>query len=59
MRAHDPIVDPSDPNLDGIELFDDSVKASGGAHCLVVMTEWDEFRWFDFEELASVMKGRG
>jgi UDPglucose 6-dehydrogenase len=54
--AHDPTV--ADGPLDeepGIEAVADPYAACEGADVLVVMTEWDEFRWLDFDKVASVM----
>ncbi|MFA9566432.1 MAG: UDP binding domain-containing protein, partial [Acidimicrobiales bacterium] len=32
--------------------------ACEGANVLVVLTEWDEFRWPDFDKVAEVMTDR-
>ena len=40
---------------DGVELCDDAYAACAGAAVLVVLTEWDEFRWLDFDKVAGVM----
>ena len=33
----------------------DPYEAAEGAHCLVVCTEWDEFRELDLERLKAAM----
>ena len=33
----------------------DPYEAATGASVVVVLTEWDEFRWLDFTRVASVM----
>jgi UDPglucose 6-dehydrogenase len=41
--------------LDGIDLAADPYAACEGAAALVVLTEWDEFRWLDFDKVADAM----
>jgi len=60
VRAHDPMVPPSratDPPLAGlgIEVVADPYAACAGADVVAVLTEWDEFRWLDFDKVASVV----
>ncbi len=38
-----------------MELRADPYDAATGAPALVVLTEWDEFRWLDFTRVLSVM----
>ena len=45
-------------NLEELAVVDDPYTACTGAVALVVATEWDEFRWLDFEKLGSVMERR-
>ena len=52
VKAYDP--GASDSPKD-IERVADAYAAGEGADVLVVLTEWDEFRWVDFEKLAGVM----
>jgi UDPglucose 6-dehydrogenase len=56
LRAFDPTVVelPGEP----IEIVRDPYEACAGAHALVVLTEWDEFRWLDLDKVASVMSRR-
>jgi UDPglucose 6-dehydrogenase len=56
IRAYDPGVrDGSSPMLEGIDVEPDPYAACEGADVLVVLTEWDEFRWLDFAKVAGVM----
>ena len=52
IRAYDPTV--SRP-LDGIEICGDPYSACEQADVLVIATEWDEFRWLDFEKVGGLM----
>jgi UDPglucose 6-dehydrogenase len=58
VQAFDPTVDadavPAD-DLAGLTLRGDPYEAATGAQALVVLTEWDEFRWLDFARVQSVM----
>jgi UDPglucose 6-dehydrogenase len=59
VRAFDPTVDlAADPpdDLAGLHLCGDPYDAVTGARVLVVLTEWDEFRWLDFSRVRSVME---
>ncbi len=59
VQAYDPAVAPgaadTDPRLEGIEVTADGYAATDGAEVLVVLTEWDEFRWLDFDKVCGVM----
>jgi UDPglucose 6-dehydrogenase len=58
VQAFDPTVDAeADPaaDLEGLELRPDPYEAAMGARALVVLTEWDEFRWLDFSRVLSLM----
>jgi UDPglucose 6-dehydrogenase len=58
VRAFDPTVDagaePPD-DLSDLELCGDPYEAATGARALVVLTEWDLFRWVDFERILALM----
>lgn len=43
--------------MDDIEYADSAQEAIKDAQCLLIMTEWDEFRGLDFKELKKMMKG--
>jgi len=53
VRAFDPTV--TEPPVDGVEVHDDPYLACKGATVLAVLTEWDEFRWLDFEHVYEAM----
>jgi UDPglucose 6-dehydrogenase len=62
VQAFDPTVDADDggdgggpEDLRGLELRADPYDAATGARALVVLTEWDEFRWLDFSRVLAVM----
>lgn len=61
VQAYDPTVavtdDDADPpeDLRGFVLRGDPYEAAAGARALVVLTEWEEFRWLDFSRLVAVM----
>lgn len=39
----------------GFEIAFDAYDAARGAHVVVLATEWDQFRWIDFEKLGELM----
>ncbi len=55
VKAYDPTV--TEP-LDGVGFAADAYGACEGADVLVVLTEWDEFRWVDFDKVGGLMTGR-
>ncbi len=42
----------------GIELAADAYDAASGADAVVLLTEWDEFRWLDFDRVLEAMRGK-
>jgi UDPglucose 6-dehydrogenase len=52
VRAYDPAV--KDP-IAGLEPAGDAYSVCEGADVLAVLTEWDEFRWLDFDKVAGLM----
>jgi UDPglucose 6-dehydrogenase len=59
VRAFDPTVDAeAEPaeDLCGLQLCGDPYEAATGARALVVLTEWDEFRWLDFARVLTLME---
>ncbi|MGK2959499.1 MAG: UDP-glucose dehydrogenase family protein [Acidimicrobiales bacterium] len=57
VKAYDPaIVNSEHPYLEGIEISVDPYPICEDADVLVVLTEWDEFRWLDFAKVAGLMK---
>ena len=56
VRAHDPIANKSMSKLfPDILYFQDVYKAIEGAHALVIMTEWNEFRSLDLKKIKNIM----
>ncbi|HEX4904422.1 MAG TPA: UDP binding domain-containing protein, partial [Acidimicrobiales bacterium] len=55
VRAYDPAITEDKPALEGIDVHLDPYGPCEGADVLVVLTEWDEFRWLDFAKVAGVM----
>lgn len=55
VRAFDPT--RRDP-LDGLEVVADPYAACEDADVLVVLTEWDEFRWLDFDKVGALLARR-
>lgn len=55
LRAHDPTVEGPLLELPEVEITVDPYAACEGAEVLVVLTEWDEFRWLDFDKVAAAM----
>lgn len=53
VRAYDPQVRR---DLDGITAVADPYEACDGADVLVVLTEWDEFRWLDLHAVRQRMR---
>jgi UDPglucose 6-dehydrogenase len=57
--AFDPVAMPKAeplPELKGVEMAADAYDAARGAHALVILTEWNEFRTLDLAKLKRVMK---
>jgi len=53
--AYDPTVHGP---LDGLEVVGDPYAACVDVAALVIATEWDEFRWLDFEKVGGLMERR-
>ena len=45
-------------SLPGLDLRPDPYDAAAGADVVALLTEWDEFRWLDFERVATSMRSR-
>lgn len=62
LRARGAVVQAYDPTVRGplpdVDVRQDAYAACEGAAVLVVLTEWDELRWLDFDKVGSVMAGR-
>ena len=42
--------------LKGIEFIEDPYSAAEGAHCLALMTEWEEYRSLDYQKIYDSME---
>ncbi|HIE66511.1 MAG TPA: UDP-glucose/GDP-mannose dehydrogenase family protein [Acidimicrobiia bacterium] len=58
VQAFDPTVTSADGLPSGTSVALSTTDACAGADVLVVLTEWDEFRWQDPVALAEDMNGR-
>jgi UDPglucose 6-dehydrogenase len=57
--AFDPVGrEQAEPLLKGTEFAGSAEAAADGADALVIVTEWDEFRALDLNDLASRMRGK-
>ena len=56
VRAYDPTVERLD--APAVDLVRDAGSACDGAAVLVVLTEWDEFRWIDLADAGRRMARR-
>ncbi len=58
VRAYDPMVTKRlSESVSGVEICSDPYDACDGVDVVTVLTEWDEFRWLDFERLRARMAG--
>lgn len=57
IKAFDPTVSGPLDEIPDVEIVTDPYEAVEGAEVLVVLTEWDEFRWLDFDLVAEKMAG--
>jgi UDPglucose 6-dehydrogenase len=56
VRVFDPIgMDQARKVLTDVSFCDDAQDCARGAHALVVVTEWEQFRALDLKELATIM----
>jgi len=57
--AYDPVArQQAEQMLEGISFADDAHAAAAGADAVVIVTEWDEFRALDLEQMARSMRGK-
>ena len=52
VQAFDPV---ATTDREAIEVCGDAYAACAGADVAVVLTEWDDFRWLDFDKVRDVM----
>jgi UDPglucose 6-dehydrogenase len=56
VRAYDPEgMDAAKTMIEGIEFGRDAYDVAAGADCLVIVTEWNQFRSLDLARIASTM----
>lgn len=59
VRAYDPQgMEAAAGLLSGVSFCEDAYDAAKGAHAIVLVTEWEEFRSLDFARLEAVMAAR-
>ncbi|MCP5026783.1 MAG: UDP-glucose/GDP-mannose dehydrogenase family protein [Actinomycetia bacterium] len=58
IRAFDPAVHGPVADLPDVEIVADPYLAVEDAEVLVVLTEWDEFKWLDLDKVADLMRRR-
>ncbi len=57
--AYDPAgIEPSKKELKAIEFAQDPYEAAKGADGLMILTEWNEFRYLDWDKLATLLNGK-
>jgi UDPglucose 6-dehydrogenase len=57
VRAYDPVAgEHVRGRLPDLDVVADAYDACAGADVLVVLTEWDEFRWLDFDRVQALMR---
>lgn len=57
VRAYDPTVSKNVSDLPAaVEVCPDPYGACDGAEVLVILTEWDEFRWLDHAKVRTLMR---
>ncbi|MCE5299359.1 MAG: UDP-glucose/GDP-mannose dehydrogenase family protein [Spirochaetia bacterium] len=57
IKAYDPVAVPNAKKvLKGVNYVRNSYAAAENAECLVVLTEWNEFKELDMKKIKSVMK---
>ncbi len=56
VTAYDPkAMDNSRQELAGARFVDEAYDVADGADALVLLTEWDEFKWLDYERVKELM----
>ena len=56
VRAYDPAAaERAAALVPGLEVVSDPYQACDGAQVLAVLTEWDEFRWLDYERVHDAL----
>ncbi len=59
VKVYDPVAleefQKAKPNLD-VDYVENPYQAAEGSDCLVIITEWNEFRYLDLEKIKSLMR---
>ena len=60
IQAHDPAAMDNAKKLlpKGVHFCSSPLEAAKGAHAVILLTEWDEFRGIDLKELKKHMRGK-
>ncbi len=57
IKAYDPVAMPNAKKaLKGVTFSKDAYAAAENAECLVILTEWNEFKELDIKKIKSLMK---
>ncbi|MGH8982708.1 MAG: UDP-glucose dehydrogenase family protein [Acidimicrobiia bacterium] len=57
LQVYDPAAaEEAGRRLPALDVVADPYEACRGARVVAVLTEWDEFRWLDFERVAETME---
>ena len=57
VRAYDPAAgEQAEEYLPGVQVCTDPYQVAEAADVLAVLTEWDEFRWKDFDRVLAAMR---
>jgi UDPglucose 6-dehydrogenase len=57
VRAYDPAAGEAAASLmPELDVRPDAYEASSGADVVALLTEWEEFRWLDFERVRAAMR---
>jgi UDPglucose 6-dehydrogenase len=57
VRAYDPVaMEVARPILPSVQMFKDAYEMAAGCDGLMVVTEWNEFKQLDLDQLKSVLK---
>ena len=56
VKAHDPqSMEQARPLMPGVEFCSDAYLCAGGAHALVIVTEWEAFRALDLVRIKNLL----
>ncbi len=56
VRAFDPVgMEQAKKVLENVSFSEDAYACAKGAHALVIVTEWEQFRALDLKEMAAIM----